>query len=75
MNLDCLIKPFFIDNIYEANHMNILPISVDDEGIYIQKIRKQQTIFALAIDGHSISEIHDILYKKESTTRNQRSLG
>ena len=32
----------------------------------------EQEVFALAIDGHSISEIQDILHKEECTIKNQR---
>ncbi|MED3932412.1 LuxR C-terminal-related transcriptional regulator [Priestia megaterium] len=32
----------------------------------------EKEVFALAIDGHSISEIQDILHKEEFTIRNQR---
>ncbi|MED4287423.1 helix-turn-helix transcriptional regulator [Priestia megaterium] len=32
----------------------------------------EQEVFALSIDGHSISEIQDILHKEECTIKNQR---
>jgi DNA-binding NarL/FixJ family response regulator len=34
--------------------------------------KAEQEVFALAIDGHSISEIQDILHKEECTIKNQR---
>ena len=32
----------------------------------------EKEVFALAIDGHSVSEIQDILHKEERTIKNQR---
>ncbi|WP_340598960.1 LuxR C-terminal-related transcriptional regulator (plasmid) [Priestia megaterium] len=32
----------------------------------------EQDVFALALDGHSITEMQDILFKEESTIKNQR---
>jgi len=37
-----------------------------------QLTQAEREVFALAIDGHSISEIQDILHKEESTIKNQR---
>lgn len=37
-----------------------------------QFTQAEQEVFALAIDGHSISEIQDILHKEECTIKNQR---
>ena len=37
-----------------------------------QITQAEQEVFALAIDGHSISEIQDILHKEECTIKNQR---
>jgi len=37
-----------------------------------QFTKAEQEVFALAIDGHSISEIQDILHKEECTIKNQR---
>ncbi|MBY0094965.1 helix-turn-helix transcriptional regulator [Priestia aryabhattai] len=37
-----------------------------------QFTKAEQEVFALAIDGHSISEIQDILHTEECTIRNQR---
>ncbi len=38
-----------------------------------QFTQTEKEIFALAIDGHSISEIQDILHKEECTIKNQRT--
>ena len=37
-----------------------------------QFTKAEQEVFALAIDGHSISEIQNMLHKEESTIKNQR---
>ncbi|MBU3574139.1 LuxR family transcriptional regulator [Priestia aryabhattai] len=37
-----------------------------------QFTKAEQRVFALAIDGHSISEIQGILHKEECTIKNQR---
>ncbi|PFI53532.1 LuxR family transcriptional regulator [Priestia megaterium] len=37
-----------------------------------QLTRAEQEVFALAIDGHSISEMQTILHKEESTIKSQR---
>ncbi|MCW1049156.1 MULTISPECIES: response regulator transcription factor [Priestia] len=37
-----------------------------------QLTQAEQEVFALAIDGHSISEIQNLLHKEESTIKNQR---
>ncbi|TJZ29812.1 helix-turn-helix transcriptional regulator [Priestia megaterium] len=37
-----------------------------------QFTKAEQEVFALAIDGHSISEIQNLLHKEESTIKNQR---
>jgi DNA-binding NarL/FixJ family response regulator len=37
-----------------------------------QLTKAEQEVFALAIDGHSISEIQNILHKEECTIKNQR---
>lgn len=43
------------------------------EKIFMNQFTKaEQEVFALTIDGHSISEIQDILHKEESTIKNQR---
>ncbi|WP_308221088.1 MULTISPECIES: helix-turn-helix transcriptional regulator [Priestia] len=43
------------------------------EKIFMNQLTKaEQEIFALTIDGHSISEIQDILHKEENTIKNQR---
>jgi DNA-binding CsgD family transcriptional regulator len=40
-----------------------------------QLTQAEQEVFALAIDGHSISKIQDMLHKEESTTKNlQKSI-
>jgi DNA-binding CsgD family transcriptional regulator len=43
------------------------------EKIFMNQLTQaQKEVFALAIDGHSILEIQDILHKKECTIKNQR---
>jgi DNA-binding NarL/FixJ family response regulator len=43
------------------------------EKIFMNQLTKtEQEVFALAIDGHSISEIQDMLHKEKGTIRNQR---
>ena len=43
------------------------------EKIFMNQLTKaEQEVFALAIDGHSISEIQNLLHKEESTIKNQR---
>ncbi|MGG0586414.1 helix-turn-helix transcriptional regulator [Priestia megaterium] len=43
------------------------------EKVFMNQFTKaEQEVFALAIDGHSISEIQNLLHKKESTIKNQR---
>ncbi|MDR7246480.1 helix-turn-helix transcriptional regulator [Priestia megaterium] len=37
-----------------------------------QITQAEQEVFVLSIDGHSISEIQDILHKEECTIKNQR---
>ena len=37
-----------------------------------QLTQAEREVFALAIDGHSVSEIQDILHKEECTIKNQR---
>lgn len=37
-----------------------------------QLTQAEQEVFALAIDGHSVSEIQKLLHKEESTIKNQR---
>ncbi|WP_129710669.1 helix-turn-helix transcriptional regulator [Priestia megaterium] len=37
-----------------------------------QLTQAEQKVFALAIDGHSVSEIQGILHKEECTIKNQR---
>ncbi|MGN7485646.1 helix-turn-helix transcriptional regulator [Priestia megaterium] len=39
-----------------------------------QFTKAEQKVFSLAIDGHSISEIQDILHKEECTIKNQKSI-
>ncbi|MEK6449691.1 LuxR C-terminal-related transcriptional regulator [Priestia aryabhattai] len=42
------------------------------EKVFMNQFTKaEQEVFALAIDGHSISEIQDILHKEESIIKNQ----
>ncbi|MGG0475911.1 LuxR C-terminal-related transcriptional regulator [Priestia aryabhattai] len=43
------------------------------EKVFMNQFTKaEQEVFTLAIDGHSISEIQDILHKEECTIKNQR---
>jgi DNA-binding NarL/FixJ family response regulator len=43
------------------------------EKIFMNQLTKaEQEVFALAIDGHSISEMRDILHKEECTIKSQR---
>ncbi|MGX4607851.1 helix-turn-helix transcriptional regulator [Priestia sp. JNUCC 25] len=43
------------------------------EKIFMNQFTKaEQEVFALAIDGHSISEIQNMLHKEESIIKNQR---
>ena len=43
------------------------------EKIFMNQLTQaEQEVFALAIDGHSISEIQYMLHKEESTIKNQR---
>ncbi|WP_280166769.1 helix-turn-helix transcriptional regulator [Priestia aryabhattai] len=43
------------------------------EKVFMNQFTKaEQEVFALAIDGHSISEIQRMLHKEESTIKNQR---
>ncbi|PEU68091.1 LuxR family transcriptional regulator [Priestia megaterium] len=43
------------------------------EKVFMNQFTKaEQEVFALTIDGHSISDIQDILHKEESTIKNQR---
>ena len=43
------------------------------EKVFMNQFTKaEQEVFALAIDGHSISEIQNLLHKEESTIKNQR---
>lgn len=42
------------------------------EKIFMNQLTKaEQEVFALAIDGHSLSEIQNLLHKEESTIKNQ----
>ncbi|MED3821650.1 MULTISPECIES: response regulator transcription factor [Priestia] len=43
------------------------------EKLFLKQLTSsEQDLFALALDGHSITEIQDILFKEESTIKNQR---
>ncbi|MCM3774294.1 LuxR C-terminal-related transcriptional regulator [Priestia aryabhattai] len=43
------------------------------EKIFLKQFTSsEQDVFALALDGHSIVEMQDILFKEESTIKNQR---
>jgi DNA-binding NarL/FixJ family response regulator len=43
------------------------------EKLFLKQFTKsEKEVFALAIDGHSISEIQNLLHKEESTIKNQR---
>lgn len=43
------------------------------EKLFLKQLTSsEQDIFALAIDGHSITEMQDMLFKEESTIKNQR---
>ncbi len=43
------------------------------EKVFMNRLTQaEQEVFALAIDGHSISEIPNLLHKEESTIKNQR---
>ncbi|MCM3771368.1 MULTISPECIES: helix-turn-helix domain-containing protein [Priestia] len=43
------------------------------EKVFMNQFTKaEQEVFALAIDGHSVSEIQDILHKEERIIKNQR---
>ncbi|MFP7159792.1 LuxR C-terminal-related transcriptional regulator [Priestia aryabhattai] len=43
------------------------------EKVFMNQFTKaEQEVFALAIDGHSIAEIQNILHKEECTIKNQR---
>ncbi|MFP3669001.1 helix-turn-helix transcriptional regulator [Priestia sp. SIMBA_032] len=45
------------------------------EKVFMNQFTKaEQEVFSLAIDGHSISEIQDILDKEECTIKNQKSI-
>jgi DNA-binding NarL/FixJ family response regulator len=37
-----------------------------------QPTSSEQDVFVLTLDGHSITEMQDILFKEESTIKNQR---
>lgn len=44
-----------------------------EQKVFMNQITQaEQEVFALSIDGHSISEIQDILHKEECTIKNQR---
>ena len=44
-----------------------------EQKVFMNQITQaEQEVFALAIDGHSISEIQDILHKEECTIKNQK---
>lgn len=44
------------------------------EKVFMNQFTKaEQKVFSLAIDGHSISEIQDILHKEECTIKNQKN--
>ncbi|MBK0295977.1 LuxR C-terminal-related transcriptional regulator [Priestia aryabhattai] len=43
------------------------------EKLFLKQLRSsEQDIFTLALDGHSITEMQNILFKEESTIKNQR---
>ncbi|MDE8676555.1 response regulator transcription factor [Priestia aryabhattai] len=43
------------------------------EKLFLKQLTSsEQDVFALALDGHSITEMQDILFKEESTIKNQR---
>ncbi|PEE73262.1 LuxR family transcriptional regulator [Priestia megaterium] len=43
------------------------------EKLFLKQLTSsEQDVFALALDGYSITEIQDILFKEESTIKNQR---
>ena len=43
------------------------------EKVFMNQFTKaEQEVFALAIDGYTVSEMQHILYKEESTIKNQR---
>jgi DNA-binding NarL/FixJ family response regulator len=43
------------------------------EKLFLKQLKSsEQDVFALALDGYSITEIQDILFKEESTIKNQR---
>jgi len=43
------------------------------EKLFLKKFTKaEKEVFALALDGHSISEMQSILYKEENTIKTQR---
>ncbi|WP_257205781.1 response regulator transcription factor, partial [Priestia megaterium] len=43
------------------------------EKLFLKQLTSsEQDVFALALDGHSITEMQNILFKEESTIKNQR---
>jgi len=43
------------------------------EKLFLKQLTlSEQDVFALALDGHSLAEMQDILFKEESTIKNQR---
>ncbi|PEB61009.1 LuxR family transcriptional regulator, partial [Priestia megaterium] len=43
------------------------------EKLFLKQLTpSEQDVFALALDGYSITEMQDILFKEESTIKNQR---
>ncbi|MGG3160109.1 LuxR C-terminal-related transcriptional regulator, partial [Priestia megaterium] len=43
------------------------------EKLFLKQLTSsEQDVFALALDGYSITEIQDILFKEESTIKNRR---
>jgi DNA-binding NarL/FixJ family response regulator len=44
------------------------------EKLFLKQLTSsEQDVFVLALDGHSVIEMQDILFKEESTIKNQRS--
>lgn len=43
------------------------------EKLFLKQLTSsEQDVFALALDGHSLAEMQDILFKEESTIKNER---
>ena len=61
-----------VDEVARLKNVEVEGKMLKEKVFMNQLTQAEQEVFALAIDGHSISEIQNLLHKEESTIKNQR---